>query len=143
MPISEGASSLSLTSGLNSRLLILSIREAETGREYEGFTITRSILNINMRIASGNDVVVAFGIILQNEDIDVDDVEPIANPSADWLWHEEFVIPSAMESIQVHRDIGSMRKSRGGENSIFFYAHNRSATTVLLHRGGRMLIKRA
>ncbi len=143
MPFSEGAAMFSLTSGLNSRLLIPSIRESEVGREYEGFTITRTILNLRMTLASGTDIVVTAGIIMENEDIDVDDVEPVDNPSADWIWHEEFIVPSASESLEIHRDIGSMRKARGGEQSIFFYLHNRTATTVLVHRSGRMLIKRA
>jgi len=144
MEFSEGAVLLTLAFGGISRLLIPSLREGEVGREYEGYTVTRTIFNLFLH-STGAEVVCTAGIIILPESVGASSVDPTAEPAADWLWREEFVAPaSADEPLEIHRDVGSQRKARGGETEQFFYVVNRSGVAgVELHRSGRTLVKRA
>ena len=108
---------LGLGAGAVARLFVPSIREAETGREYEGYTVTRMLLNLLLRSTSGSDRVLTCGMIIQQEDVLIGSVLPDDDPHADWLWHEEFVVgvndhaPHAL----ISRDIRSQRIARGRE----------------------------
>ena len=53
MRFSEGAARVSLGANTVSRLFLASPREAETGREYEGYTVTRTIMNLHASASSG------------------------------------------------------------------------------------------
>jgi len=144
MPLSDGATFTSIAPGNTSRLSIPSVREAEVGREYEGYTVTRLLLNVTMRSASAL-LVLGVGVILLQEDVLLSTVNPSNDPSSDWLWFEEFLIPdSGDDPLIIHRDIRSQRKARGGDSDMFIYATNRSGvSTAEIHRGGRALVKRA
>jgi len=144
MSFSEGATLLTMAPGATSRLLIPSLRETEAGREYEGYTVTRMLLNIFIQ-STGAEAIVTFGVILQTESVAVGQVGPVQEPHADWLWQEDLVTgPSTDEPLRIHRDIRSQRKSRGGENEFYVYAVSRSGViSVELHRSGRVLVKRA
>jgi len=147
MPFSEGASTTAIAAGAVSRLILPSIREAEVGREYEGYTVTRILCTWSASIASGGNVVYTCGIIRQNEAVAVGQIDPVANPSADWMWHEEFNLISTGGFGQgpdnLTRDLGSQRKVQGGESEVFWYIVNRGGVTITVHRAGRMLVKRA
>ena len=143
MRFSEGAAFAVVAAGNNSRLLVPSIREAEVGREYEGFTITRLIINVTLRSAT-TLAVVTMGVIVQQEDIALATVQPAADPHADWFWCEEFLAnDSGDDSLQIHRDIRSQRKARGGDSEVYIYVVNRSGVNIEVHRSGSMLVKRA
>ena len=145
MPFSEGSGFTALgPSGVN-RLSIPSVREVEVGREYEGYTITRCVFNLNLQSATTTPLVVSCGLITIQEDVAVGTITPSGDPSADWFWFEEFLAPGSDEDpVTHHRDIRSQRKARGGDSDTYFYIVNRNAgSTVNVHRSGRMLVKRA
>ncbi len=145
LPFSEGAVVTTLAAGNTTRLDIGSIREAEVGREYEGYTVTRSLLTIKVANTSGGTNVWAAGLIVLQENVALATVTPAATPSADWLWHEEFVAANLFNDATslVHRDLASQRKARGGDSILWLYITNRGASAVSIHRAGRVLIKRA
>jgi len=144
MSFSEGSTVLSMAPGAVARLIIPSLREAEVGREFEGYTITRSILNL-WCVSTGSEAIITHGLMVHQEDVSAGQITPDLDPHADWLWQEDTVVPqSTDDSIRIHRDIRSQRKARGGDSNYFWYIVNRSGVvTVEVHRSGRCLIKRA
>jgi len=143
MRFSEGAAFTIIAAANVSRLALPSVREAEVGREYEGYTVTRAILNLTLRSATTMAVVTA-GLHIQQEDIAIATVTPAGDPHADWFWHEEFLVnDSGDDPLQIHRDIRSQRKARGGDSDMFFVINNRSGVNVEVHRSGGILVKRA
>ncbi len=145
MPFSEGNTQTIVGAGVVSRISIPSIRETEVGREYERYTVTRTLVSLSLR-AMASTVVVAVGIISLQEGVQVLTVTPAGDPSADWLWLEEFQVTtdSAGPSAQILRDLRGQRKARGGDSDLFFYVENRSGVNSLeVHRFGRCLVKRA
>ena len=142
---SEGAVKTALPAGTVSRLFLLSTREAEVGREYEGYTVTRMIFNLFLLQQSDVESPASCGIILQNTDIALADIEPASDQFADWLWWEEFLPAqtSAHPMTIITRDIHSQRKARGADTDLYFYIVNRGTTTLEVHRSGRVLLKRA
>jgi len=143
--MSSGAAQINLTATSTARLLIPSLREAEVGREYEGYTITRMLLNLSLLATTGDEQVVTAGLITHNEDINISQIDPATNPFADWMWHEEFVIANNNNAyhFNIQRDIRSQRKTRGAQSDTFLYLFNRGAVTILFHISGRVLCKRA
>jgi len=144
MSFSEGATVLTLGPGSAARLLLPSLREAEVGREYEGYTVTRILLNLWI-LSTGAEAIITSGVIYQQEDVAVGSVQPDVDPHADWMWQEDTVAPASTDDgIRIHRDIRSQRKLRGGDNELYWYVKSRSgAVSVELHRSGRVLVKRA
>ena len=57
MRFSEGSAFTVVAAANVSRLAIPSVRETEVGREYEGYTITRAIINVTLRSATTMAVV--------------------------------------------------------------------------------------
>jgi len=148
MDFTEGATVLGMAAGAVSRLLLPSLREAEVGREYEGYTITRFLLSLFLNQTSGTGTttsVVALGLITQQEDVAITAVDPAADPHADWMWWETFVVGSSINqpNARITRDIRSQRRARGGDSIVHLYAFNRGGETIDIHRSGRMLVKRA
>jgi len=149
MPFSEGAATTDIAASATARLALPSIREAEVGREYEGYTVTRIVLGWYAAYATATAGVkeqYVCGIITHQEDIAVGQFDPVTAPSADWMWHEEFTgaVENASLDENQSRDLRSQRKVRGGDSEVFWYITNRSTSKVLrVHRRGRMLVKRA
>jgi len=141
---SEGAVRTTIAAGVINRLFVLSTRQAQVGREYEQYTITRSLMNIHISAASSN-IVVSMGLIVQNADIALGTIEPASDQFADWLWWEEFVVTSdgAQPGALITRDIKSQRRARGGDTELYLIVVNRGAVNLLVHRSGRILLKRA
>ena len=145
-PFSEGATPTTLAASTLNRLFLPSIRETEVGREYEGYTVTRIILRLTIFSDGGTEQVITCGIIAQQEDVAIASVSPVGDPTADWMWHEEFVLKNSgdLESMLITRDLGSQRRLRGAGTELYWYAENRDAAdAVKIHRSGRVLIKRA
>ena len=144
MSYSEGAAFTSLAPGQSSRLFLASVRETEVGREYEGYTVTRTLMNWSLHSASA-PLVATCGMITEQEDIGLASVTPAGDPSADWMWFEEFLAPDSTDpALILHRDIRSQRKARGGDAALFLYVDNRSSVSTLeVHRAGRVLAKHA
>jgi len=145
MRFSEGAARISLAANTVTRLILPSIREVEVGREYEGYTITRTIVNLHASASTGV-IVIANGMLLQNESVAIGNVNPDAEPHVDWHWWEEFAV-GANEGVLdqgIHRDISSQRRARGGETFLGWYIVNRDVTNAVnIHRSGHVLVKRA
>ena len=144
MPFSEGPAFTTLAPGSSSRLFIASVREGEVGREMEGYTVTRTLINVSLHSASA-PLVATMGMITQHEDITLALVTPSGDPMADWMWHEEFLAPDSQDDALIfHRDIRSQRKARGGDAALFIYVDNRSGVSSLeVFRAGRVLAKHA
>jgi len=144
MSFSEGATILSMGPTVTTRLLIPSLREAEVGREFEGYTVIRMLLKLWSH-STGAEGVLSNGIMTHAEAIALGQLRPDLEPHADWMWQEDVVSNASDEPPTViERDIRTMRKSRGGENELFWYIRNRGAVvTVEVHRSGRVLCKRA
>ena len=143
--VSEGAAILEMAAGAVSRLLLMSLRETEVGREYEGFTVTRVISNLYLFGQTSTDLVITSGLILHAENVAIGQIDPVAEPHTDWLLNEEHVVSQGVEGnpMTVHRDLGSQRKARGGESELFWYLFNRSGAAIRVHRSARVLLKRA
>ena len=144
LPFSDGPSFTAVGTGVTNRLDVGSIREVEVGREYEGYTVTRIICTLSAIMTSGNNGVVTVGMMAQNENIGAVTVEPVGQPNADWMWHEEFRTETALVGpfcSNIHRDLRSQRKVRGGESLLGLWLTNRSGVTINVHRSGRVLIK--
>jgi len=141
MRYSEGATVTNMAPGAVSRLLILSLREAEVGKEYEGFTVTRALSKIWLN-STGAEAVVTAAMLVQHKDVTTGVVTPAVDPHADWLYHEEFVTNSStQEPLTIWRDIRSQRKARG-DMEVYMYLINRSGViTVEVHRSGSLLVK--
>jgi len=144
MSFSEGATLLTQGPGIQTRLLIPSLRETEVGREYEGYTVIRVILKLWLH-STGAEAVITSGIMTHAEGVALAQLNPANDPHVDWLWQEDTVVSASVDEPRVvERDLRSMRKSRGGDNNLFWYVVNRSGVvSVELHRSGRALIKRA
>jgi len=142
---SEGATATTVVSTAASRLFLLSTREAQVGRQYEGYTVTRMIFNLHLQQLTDVEEAVSCGIILQNADIAVASVEPAADQYADWLWWEEFLpgVSAVGNWNLITRDIRSQRKARGADTELWFYVTNRGGGSIVVHRSGRILCKRA
>ena len=143
--VSEGATPLVLSAGGVSRLLLLSLREAETQREYEGYTVTRMILSCGQDYASGTQRPITHGVIVLPESVSIGDIDPATEPHVDWLWNEEFMVGSNITETNAKftRDIRSQRKARGGDSELYWIVVNRGGVNLNVHRSGRILLRRA
>ena len=145
MAFNEGSVPVSQAGGAVSRLLLPSIRELEVGREYEGYTVTRTILNLFLISETAAQLVIDVGLITLQEDVTIAAIDPPTQPHADWMWNETFVVDDniAAPHTLIQRDLRSQRRTRGGDSEMYFYVVNRGGTPVSVHRSGRMLVKRA
>jgi len=140
LPFGTGATPDTIISGNVVRLFIPSVLESEVGRELERYTIVRLILSIYLKSTSGNTVVTMGAIALQ-EDVLLTSIGPGNQPSADWLWHEEFLADAGNGGpyTLISRDIRSQRRQRGSDTDFYIYTHNRGANSVINHTSGRAL----
>ena len=142
-PWSTGSAQVALAATSTLRVLLPSILEAEMGREYESYTVTRSIFRLNISADSGA-AVVTFGMIIQPEPLLLASSNPADDPERDWFYHEEFLVEVAAESLDpanaIVRDIASQRKSKGMNTEMFLYVRNRGALGIQFHGSGRSLI---
>ncbi len=142
MPWSSGASVLSLAAGVTTRFLIPSIVEGATvlDRKVQAYTTVRTLLSFQGFTASAN-MVITLGIILAARDITATLLSPVGDPSAAWLWHEEFMC-TPDKGVLVTRDVLGKRKSAGLglQNELFAYIENRGSATLSFHYSGRTLV---
>ena len=145
LPLTTGSSTLTLGPVGSARILIRSLRQAEAGREFDQWTVTRSLLNLALRTQAG-DAVVTVGLIVLNENTSLSVMGPSSDPEADWFYHEEFLVRSGFDgsAMMITRDIGGMRKARGGDRELYLYLVNRDVVeTVEYSVSGRCLIMEA
>ena len=144
LPWSSGAEVDTIAAGVVFRFLIPSIAEGATvlDRNIQEYTTLRTILNLQLSVGSGFNIVTC-GIILASRDITATLLNPAGDPTAAWLWHEEFLVKGADNSDIIHRDVLGKRKSSafGLQNEMYAYIENRSAAgTVSFHYSGRTLV---
>ena len=142
MPFTSGIVSDTVNASTTARFSIPSILEAETGREFEHFTVTRVLINWMGEMASDVSGIITFGIRFHNENEAATVVRPSENPSADWLYHEEFMVKAgAAPLFNFTRDLGANRRARGSEQDLGIYVQNNHTTVALLHHlSGRALV---
>jgi len=132
---------ISLTSLAISRTDIPSIMEAQLGREIQGYTTQRLIVNIDALSNTTTPSFIACGLIANNAGLALADIDPGANPEADWQWWEGFRVNDVdQELTHIHRDLRVQRRVRGRDTNMFIYVSNEGTitTSVLIH--GRVLI---
>ena len=115
--------------------------EAQLGRDIQGFTTQRLIVNIDGRSDTTTPAFWVAGLIATNAQLALADLRPGENPTGDWQWWEGWrVNPSDRELTHMHRDLRVARKVRGRDQNLFLYLENELtvAGTVLIH--GRVLV---
>ena len=138
---SSGDTINDLTGGAVQRLVILSLKENEIGRQLEGFTVTRSLLNLYLKAAT-TPAIGMYGLVAQHKDVAIGSVNPQDDPHADWFYFEEFPIDADEGNVTLFsRDIRSMRKVRA-DQELYLYLENRtSGATLENHQSGSILLK--
>ncbi len=145
-PFSDGAAVIGLAAGATNALIIGSIIEAEVGKEFEGYTVTRIIGTLFFNGGVNSELLLTTAINVQQEDISVNAITPVNDPSADWLYHQDHVAMARTDSTHTDRvniDLRGQRKARGMDSEIRWFVENRSGQVINIHRTGRVLIKRA
>jgi len=133
---------LSLAAASIASIDILSLAEAEQGRDIDRFTTTRLVLNMGFRAITG-DAIVAVGLMAIHEDVALGVKTPDTDFSADWPYWEEFMITNSVSNAQniITRDIGGQRRLKGLEQQLVLKVKNRdSVSGIVFHVAGRMLV---
>ena len=140
LPFTDGATVTVQTTGSVTRLFLDTVMEVELGRQMEGYTIERILLNMYL-VANTVAAVVTVGIALHQEDVALTSINPEADQVSDWLYLEEFVATVSNSQARQTRDIRSKRISRGRDTELYLYTVNRSSSsTVDVHMSGRVLV---
>ena len=141
LPFSAGADPVVLVASGVDRIFVASITEAEVGRQYEHYTVERSIFNVSL--FAPNTSIVTMGILMVQEDVAIATITPVADPGAQWLWHEEFMSHNAVDpsAYNMRREVKSRRIARGNDSELYFIIENRAAgNTITYHVSGRILV---
>ena len=141
LPFSAGADPVVLVASGVDRIFVASINEIEAGRQFEHYTVERSIFNISM--FAPNTSIVTMGLVMMQEDVAISTITPVGDPGAQWLYHEEFMTHNAVDpsNYNMARDVRARRMARGNDAELYFMIENRAAgNTITYHVSGRVLI---
>ena len=145
VPWSSGDEPLTVGPGAITRLVMTSILEGATilDRKVQIYTHLRSIISMSAGVAATGTVVLACAIGIIPRDLTVTTLDPVGDPTFDWLWHEEFMVSNVTQGLadNINRDIRGMRKAGDIRNELHFYIENRDAAiTAFWHASGRTLL---
>jgi len=127
------------------RVDMTSIIEARLGRAMEGYTTQRTIFDYGIFPLVGTIGIVSCGIINVPSQLGAVAVLPSLDPTNDWLFWEEVMVPGVVENPDIiwrHHDVATVRKSPGRDRTTWFYLENSTAATAAfdIYIAGRMLI---
>ena len=106
----------------------------------EAYTTQRAIFDVTL---IGNTTSIgrcAMGIINLPSAMNLNAGDPSTDPMWDWqYWGEQAVNRDTEVTINIHRDIATVRKSPGRDRTLWFYIRNSGVTSIIVAINGRVL----
>ena len=129
-----------LPAGLTMTVSVNSILEVALDRELRQWTVTRFVGRL--QLVSENETFYMWGMRVENENVPLGSVAPLADSTADWILHGGVVTQSGgyypSESIMI--DNRSQRKSQGEQSELRFYVQNYAGSDGEVSLVGRALL---
>ncbi len=144
MPFKSGSSAMTpIAAASVARLLLPSVLEAEMGRSYESYTVTRLLLKFYAINDSGPGNPWTLGVGIRSNSLALADENPSDDATSDWLFGPESIVVSvastAGEDTVARFDIRAQRKSLGMATETFLYIVNKGSAGDFF-ASGRMLV---
>ena len=142
-PIDTGV--LTLAGNADAFALVNSELEAALDRSVRQFTVTRIIAKIYVTPeVTGNIAYLFHGVRIENENVPVGSLNPIADQDADWILHgtvwDRGTSAAWDEAKTVNIDNRSQRKSQGEQSELRWYLSNGGGSTLYVAVQGRALL---
>ena len=131
-----------LASAADAIVNITTLIDAAQGRTLKQYTVTRMIFGFSALMDSGGPGTFEIGVRLQNENIGVGVVDPLADITAEWIYWESVMAEVAAMTNQnrIFRDIRSQRKAQGSDQDLLFFVSQSTGVAGDFEVSGRCLV---
>ena len=129
-----------LNAGAILSVSVTSILEVALDREVRQWTVTRFVGRLQM-ITEGQTHFM-WGMRVENENVPLGSVEPLADSTADWILHGGATLGSGVFYVrdEILIDNRSQRKSQGEQSELRFYVENYAGDNAEVSLVGRALL---